>query len=40
MDEVVSVTTSDMLLSCPFCGAKAEVWHDYKRTWGVRRTDG
>jgi hypothetical protein len=26
---------SDQLAPCPFCGARAEVWQDYKRTWGL-----
>ncbi len=30
-----SERTSDELSPCPFCGAKAEVWQDCKRTWGL-----
>lgn len=35
MAEVPAVWSRPELESCPFCGAKAEVWHDYKRTWGL-----
>lgn len=26
---------AEELRSCPFCGAKAEVWQDNVRTWGL-----
>lgn len=35
MAEAPAVWSRPELKSCPFCGAKAEVWHDYKRTWGL-----
>ena len=29
------MSTEHELKSCPFCGANAEVWNDYRHTWGL-----